>query len=265
MLSKAKIRWVRSLSQKKVREREGLFVAEGPKVVEEFIGAGLECVFLASVQPAPFSQDIGRGELQMERVTPEELLRLSGQQTPQGVVGVFRVPSLPRGTDGDCGLQGAAILLDEVQDPGNVGTIIRLADWFGVEDVYLTGGCADAWSPKVVQASMGALARVRVHAPEEAGRVVRGFREAGRPVYATVLGGDNIYETELAAEEGLVVMGNEGRGIRPEVVALCSHRLSIPSYPPGRPTSESLNVAMATGIILSELRRRQMASACRAR
>lgn len=263
MLSKATQRWLRSLSQKKVREREGLFVAEGPKVVGEFLRAGFECVFMVTIQPEPFGQDVGGGSWPVEVVTPDELQRLSSQQAPQGVIGVFRMPVRSTGDD-TAAAQGMGLLLDDVQDPGNVGTIIRLADWFGVEEVYLTAGCADAWSAKVVQASMGALARVRVHVGAAAERVVRAFLRAGRPVYATVLGGDNIYKGKLAAE-GLVVMGNEGQGIHAAIVALCTHRLTIPSYPPGRPTSESLNVAMATGIILSELRRQQGGAACRGR
>lgn len=262
MLSKAKMKWLRSLSQKKAREREGLFVAEGPKVVGEFLAEGFECVFIASSQPELVPQDMGREMLPIEMITPEELLRLSSQQAPQGVIGVFRMPVRASGGDA-VAAQGMGLLLDDVQDPGNVGTIIRLADWFGVEDVYLTAGCADAWGAKVVQASMGALARVRVHTAAEAERVAAAFLQAGKPVYATVLGADNIYTKESLPGEGLIVMGNEGKGISQPVLQLATHRLTIPSYPPGRPTSESLNVAMATGIILSELRRRQWGAASR--
>lgn len=240
-LSKARMQWVRSLTDKKVREREGMFVAEGPKVVDELLAAGFVCELLVSTKPDIYPHGL--------TITASQLSRISQLQTPQGVLGVFRIPTpqLPA----DNGLQ---LLLDEVQDPGNVGTIVRLADWFGVEDIFLTKGCADVWGGKVVQASMGAVARVRVHAVGSAIEVVENFRRRQLPVIATVLGGDNIYKVSLP-REGLIVMGNEGRGISQQLIELATHQLTIPNYPPGRSTSESLNVAMATGIVLAEFRR----------
>lgn len=240
-LSKARIQWVRSLADKKVREREGVFVAEGPKVVDDLLAADFGCELLVTTRPDLYPHG--------STISAAQFSRISQLQAPQGVLAVFRIPAPMPPAE-----KGLQLLLDEVQDPGNVGTILRLADWFGVEDISLSPGCADAWSPKVVQASMGALARVRVHAVGSASEVVENFRNRQLPVIATVLGGDNIYKVSLPSE-GLIVMGNEGRGISQQLIERATHRLTIPNYPLGRPTSESLNVAMATGIVLAEFRR----------
>lgn len=238
MLTKAQIKLVRSLNDKTAREAEGLFVAEGEKLVGELLASDVTVREVFRVG---------------ENVSREEMTRLSFLRTPTPVLAVAEIPvfkssgGVPR---------GLCLALDEVQDPGNVGTILRLADWFGVREVFCSPGTADCWSPKVVQATMGAILRVRVcYGPLEP--VLDTARRAGLPVYGTFLKGENIYGCDLAPDRGIVVMGNEGRGISAGVAAAVSHKLYIPPFPPeAGPTSESLNVATATAIVLSEFRRR---------
>ena len=148
------------------------------------------------------------------------------------------------------------IALDGVQNPGNLGTIIRLADWFGVEDIICSRDTADCFNPKVVQATMGAILRVRVHYTDNLPALLQEAHREGLNIYGTLLDGGNIYDERLDAS-GIIVMGNEGRGITDETRKALTHRLLIPPYPADAPTSESLNVAMATGLILAEFGRQQ--------
>jgi TrmH family RNA methyltransferase len=183
-------------------------------------------------------------------VTQEELTRASLQKAPQEVLAVFEQPTYDM--DMSAASRSLCLALDDVQDPGNMGTIIRLADWFGIEHIYCSQGTVDVYNPKTVQATMGALARVKLHychLPAFIGSL------KDVPVYGTFLDGENMYGKELSAH-GLIVMGNEGNGISDEVAQLVNERLYIPNYPPQRETSESLNVAIATSVICAEFRRR---------
>ena len=146
------------------------------------------------------------------------------------------------------------LALDGVQDPGNVGTIIRVADWFGIEDIVCSAQTADCWSPKVIQATMGSIARVRVRYVGDLARFISTLPD-DYPVYGTLLNGKNIYSSPLT-EDGLIVMGNEGNGISNEVRPLIKSPLLIPNYPEGRSTADSLNVAIATAVTCAEFRRR---------
>ena len=229
-LSKNKIKWVRSLQQKKQRDAEGVFVAEGHKCVEELRNA-FELVLLVTPDNA----------------TEVEIAQMSSLRAPQGVIGVFR-----REAKGE----ELVVALDGVQDPGNLGTIIRTCDWFGVHDIYCSKDTADCYNPKVVQATMGALARVRVHYMniEE---YLQQMREAGVPIYGTLLEGGNMYKDGAIADKnkGVIIMGNEGNGISPAIRELITHPIRIPSFPEDAETSESLNVGIATAIVLAEFRR----------
>ncbi len=235
-LSKNQVKWVRSLQQKKQRDAEGVFVAEGHKCVEELRNA-FELMLLITPDNA----------------TEVEIAQMSNLRTPQGVIGVFRKrEAMGNETIGD----GIIVALDGVQDPGNLGTIIRTCDWFGVHDIYCSKDTADCYNPKVVQATMGALARVRVHYMniEE---YLQQMREAGVPIYGTLLEGGNMYENGAIADKskGVIIMGSEGNGISPAIRELITHPIRIPSYPADADTSESLNVGIATAIVLAEFRR----------
>ena len=254
MLSKNKQKLIRSLDRKKNRDAEGLFLAEGPKLVTELL-AHFRCRLLVG-EPAVLSKVPFEANAVAERVevTAEELARVSLQRAPQGVLAVFEKPQpvaaqslLPAAGRSLC------LALDGVQDPGNVGTIVRIADWWGIEHVICSHDTADVFAPKTVQSTMGALGRVGVHYTDLPAWLDE--LPAGTPVYGTLLDGDNLYDSELTPQ-GIIVMGNEGNGLSSAVRERVSHRLLIPSFPPDRPTSESLNVAVATAVTCAEFRRR---------
>lgn len=247
MISKNKIKYIRSLELKKNRNKEGKFVAEGFKVVDD----------LLALQPANLivaTQEWLHGkhladQTEVIEVTEEELKKVSFLQHPQQVLAVFR-----QAQDGDFSIntQELSLALDGVQDPGNLGTIIRIADWFGITHIYCSQDTADVYNPKVVQATMGSIARVKV----EYGNLLALVESlpADVPVYGTLLDGDNIYQQQLE-NRGLIVMGNEGKGISPALAKKVNRRLLIPNFPEGRATADSLNVAIATAITCSEFRR----------
>ena len=250
MLSKALQKRIASLENKKQRRESGLFVAEGSKTVLDLIAAGVvpEKVIATANWLAENCLNTG---IEVIEVELEEMKRISFQQTPQGVMGIFRQPRY--NTDTTTPQRELCLALDNVQDPGNLGTIIRIADWFGIENIFCSAGTADVYNPKTVQATMGAIGRVKVHYVD-----LPSFIETtkGRaPLYGTFLDGENIYGKELE-NRGVIIMGNEGNGISEECSKHITERLFIPNYPVGRETSESLNVSVATAIICSEFRRR---------
>lgn len=248
MVSRNLIKLVHSLEQKKNRRNEGLFVAEGPKVVADLMHSHRPVwliatrEWLATVRP---DSDV------VIEATDDELRRASFLQHPQQVIGLF---PLPAETEFDATLpsEELCLALDGVQDPGNVGTILRIADWFGIRNVYCSRDTADAFSPKVVQASMGSIARVSVSYVD-----LPQFLDSipmGTPLYGTLLDGDNIYREQLS-RNGVIVMGNEGRGLSDAVRSRVNRRLLIPSFSK-KSGADSLNVAIATAVVCSEFRRR---------
>lgn len=248
MLSKNKIKYIRSLELKKNRKEERAFVAEGHKLVGDLLGH-FTCRLLVAVRPWLDAHPRAEADEIIE-VTQEELTRASLQKTPQDVLAIFAQPDYPM--DASVVSRSLCLALDDVQDPGNLGTIIRVADWFGIEHIFCSQGTADVYNPKTIQATMGALARVKLHYCHLPS-LIASLKEV--PVYGTFLDGENMYGKPLS-EHGLIVMGNEGNGISEEVAKLVNERLYIPNYPPQRETSESLNVAVATAIICAEFRRR---------
>lgn len=244
-MTKAEIQFVRSLADKRMRDSEGLFIAEGDKLVEEIIASGLNIRNLYTT-----NKGLGlRGATLIERSEMERISQLKSANTALAVV------EQPRYKLDERALRDTLILaLDGVQNPGNMGTIIRLADWFGIKDVLCSTECADCYNPKVVQATMGAILRVRVHYVDDLAKLLNRLNSSGMPIYGTLLDGQNIYTKQLSTN-GVIVMGNEGRGLSDACRASVSDRLFIPPYPIDTPTSESLNVAMATGIVLAEFRR----------
>ncbi|MBP5558726.1 MAG: RNA methyltransferase [Bacteroidales bacterium] len=230
MLTNAEIKRLRSLHEKKFRDMYGEFLVEGEKMVREALDSEFEVV-------------------RVIRESEETMSRISALSTPPPVIAVVRKPrpaalELPR---------SLCLGLDSVRDPGNMGTILRLADWFGVTAVFASQDSVEIFNPKVVQASMGSVFRVRCvycDLPE----VCRLFRHGDLPVYGTFLGGADIYRQQLS-DQGLVIMGNESNGISPDVAAQVSTRLTIPSFAGAAGGPESLNVSTATAVVLSEFRR----------
>lgn len=250
-LSKNTIRAIRQLEMRKFRRQESMFIAEGNKLVEDNLAA-MKCRKL--IATAAWWETHPEAAVQAEEcytVTAAEMQRVSLLQSPQEVLGTFAIPA--RRLENEKLRHGLSVVLDGIQDPGNLGTIIRLCDWFGISDIICSPTTADCYNPKVVQATMGAIARVRVHYTP----LVPFLKSLdGMPVYGTYLEGDNIYETELTAH-GLIVMGNEGQGISDEVGSCITRKLTIPTFACGR-GSESLNVGIATAIVASEFRRRSI-------
>lgn len=238
MLSKTQISQITSLSRKKVRDREKMFVAEGLKLVEDLISSGIKPHKIFSTQTI-----FPTGNLPLQLISEAELKKISGLKTPQAVVGIFEIPE-PQ----EINYNQWIVALDDVRDPGNLGTIIRLCDWFGIQNLVCSETSVDCFNPKVIQATMGSIARVNVHYVD-----LKNFlKNAPLPVYGTFMIGKNIYETSLP-ENGILVMGNEANGISEEISNLCSQKITIPKF--GHKKAESLNVAMATAVFLSEIKR----------
>jgi len=249
MLSKNKLKYIRSLKDKKYRSKYGVFIAEGNKMVSELLTT-MKCQLLAATREFLIAADTSTAEEVIE-ITESELSQISFLKNPQQAFGIFYQPA----NDDQVNISGQLILaLDGIQDPGNMGTIVRLADWYGIKHIFCSPDTADIYNPKVVQATMGAIARVNIHYID-----LGSFLNANKdiPVYGTLLSGMNIYDQEITPN-GIIVMGNEGNGIRPDIEKYINRRLLIPNYPPDRKTSESLNVAIATAIVCAEFRRRSM-------
>lgn len=251
MISKAKIKYIRSLELKKNRLADNVFVAEGPKVVGDLLRVMTAKLIVATQEWLAGNARSCHGT-EIYDVTAEELRKVSFLQTPQDVLAVFNIP---KWNDTDSSMIPAgklSLALDGVQNPGNLGTIIRIADWFGITDIFCSRDTADAFNPKVVQATMGSIARVHIRyvdLPEVLSTLPDGF-----PVYGTFLDGEDIYSQTLT-DEGLIIMGNEGNGISKEVGLKVNRRLLIPNFSTSEDRAESLNVAIATAITCSEFRR----------
>ena len=240
MISKTQIKLINSLSQKKYRQKHGLFIAEGIKVIKEILASSYEVTDIFSKTDV-FSL---LKPTNLHLVAEKELKKISKLTTPQTALALVKIPPVKK-----VNLSGVVVALDGVRDPGNLGTIIRLCDWFGVEHLLCSPDTVDCYNPKVVQASMGSLTRVNIHyrnLPEV-------IEQTALPVFGTFMEGENVYQQSLPSE-GILIMGNEANGIRDDVARMVTHRLSIPQFGANGAT-ESLNVATATAILLSEFKR----------
>lgn len=244
-MTRSDIQLVRSLSDKRGRSEHGLFVAEGAKLIGELRRSDLR------IRRIFATEGLFEGP-EVECVTEKEMERLSLLKTPSNSLAIVEIPRYR--LDAAHVGQRLTLALDDVQNPGNLGTIIRLADWFGIGEILCSPATADCFNPKVVQATMGAILRVRVHYVELAPLLAQAAAR-GVPVYGTFLEGENLYDAQLG-DGGIIVMGNEGRGVRPDVAQTVTRKLFIPPFPADRRASESLNVAMATGVVCAEFRRR---------
>ena len=249
MITKARIKLIKSLEQRKKRNIHQLFVAEGPKLVEELLATMQPSYIAATQEWWDKNKSLIKSACEADTITPEELQKTSLLQTPQQVIALFPIPQ--HKFCHEVAQHELCLALDGVQDPGNMGTILRIADWFGIHNVICSEDTVDVYNPKAVQATMGALARVKVHYTN----LNELFRQGNTPIYGTLLDGKNIYEQELG-QNGYIVMGNEGKGLSPAIRELVTQKLYIPNYPIGAKTTESLNVAIATSIVCSEFRRR---------
>ena len=247
MLTKAIIKYIKSLKEKKYRDEHSTFVVEGNKMVKELLET-LDCELLVTTAEELKNSNVSKVK-QIVEVKDEDLKKISFLKNPQQMLAVFYQPTHKEVRDLDKKL---SLVLDEIQDPGNLGTIVRLADWYGIENIFCSKETVDIYNPKVVQATMGALSRVKLHYCDLSTFLARNKHI---PIYGTFLDGENIYEKELTAN-GFIVMGNEGNGISSEVEKFVNQKLFLPSYPSDRNTSESLNVAIATAITCAEFRRR---------
>ncbi len=246
MISKKQTGFVRSLHQKKFRQMYGKFLVEGDKPVRELLASDFKVYSVFSVE----GWHTTGGELAIEHitVTEEELKKLSTLEHPKEVIAVAGIPNSEPLFQNFEWQKGITICLDNLNDPGNAGTIIRIADWFGVHTVYFSENSVDIYNPKVVSAAKGSLFRVHCQYTD----LKKLFKHHPQiPVYGTFLEGENIYEAELA-KEAFVIIGNEANGIGAELFPYITKQISIPSY--GK--AESLNAGVATGIVVSELVRR---------
>lgn len=234
-LSQSKIKQIRSLHQKKCRDEQNIFVVEGEKMVLETL-ASIPDQIEYCVSTTDFNPD-NKGNITWYHCDEETLKRCSSLKTPNKVIAVVKKMQLPEKKD------TFIIALDSVQDPGNMGTIMRLADWFGVEKIVCSQTTVDYYNPKVIQASMGSFLRIRVEYTD----LKQYLKDTSLPVFGALLEGENVYKQQLRPE-GILVMGNEGNGISDEIRSFINHPVSIP----GRGQAESLNVSIATGILLSE-------------
>ena len=242
MITKAEIQSIKALADKRGRVEQGAFIAEGEKLVAELRASHLAVRKVYATTPLFADAEV---------IAERDMERISQLKTSNSTLAVVEIP---RYNLADAKPDKNLVLaLDRVQNPGNLGTIIRLADWFGITDIVCSADSADCFNPKVVQATMGAIIRVRVHYTDLQ-RWLSEQRSKGVKIYGTFLDGENIYKTEKGSC-GVIVMGNEGQGISPECEQSVTHRLYIPPYPADNPGSESLNVAIATAITCSEFRR----------
>lgn len=255
MLTKADIKLINALSKRKGRQEYNLFVCEGHKIIREMIGA-FTCKLLVA-EAGQYA--LLRDELEQlpSAYRPQRLelvdagfdfKKISSMTSPQPILALFEIPE--ESDECSASSEDIALLLDDVQDPGNVGTIIRSADWFGIRTVYLTAGCADPYSSKVIQATMGALGRVQVKRLRDLTALQALYAGA---IYGTFLEGENIYKTDLTNRPALLVLGNEGNGIGDTVAAIVDKKLTIPCLAEGSRGAESLNVGIAAAICMSEL------------
>ena len=242
MISKAQIKQLQSLKQLKFRRELGLFIAEGPKIVGELPVSDIKVEAVYALEEW-VNESKGKFEYlkaEINQVNTKELERISGLSSPNKVLAVCKIPE--RDPEEIEAYDEMMIALDGIRDPGNLGTIIRTADWFGIRNIVCSDDCVEAYNPKVVQSSMGSIARVKVFYTD----LSEYLSKAVIPVYATVMNGESIWDTHPG--KGIYVIGNESNGIRTEVLRHASHSISIPSH---EGEAESLNAAVATGIILA--------------
>ena len=238
MVGKSQIKFIKSLQQKKIRNQHKLFIVEGKKTIQELVNSKIEVYKLYSTD----LDFISNNDL-AELITTVDLKKVSTLSTPNGYLGIFKMPIIE-----SVDLNDWVVALDTIQDPGNLGTIIRLCDWFGVKNIICTKDTVDCFNPKVLQATMGSIARVNISYLD----LIDFLKKSDTQIYGTFMDGASIYSAKLP-KKGIIIMGNEANGISEEISQTIKNKISIPQF--GEKTTESLNVATATAILLNEIRR----------
>jgi RNA methyltransferase, TrmH family len=254
MLSKNQIKFVNSLKQKKYREEYHLFIAEGAKIVPELLASEIKVKQVFATSGFLRKHKIGE-EVERHEIKDAELERISLLMAPNEVLALCEIPEYT--LDPSSFRDKITLVLDEIKDPGNMGTIIRIADWFGIDSIVCSVNCVDAFNPKVVQATMGSVARIRIYYTDLQAFITEQKKENHLPVFGALLEGENIYSKQLPGK-GLIVIGNESNGISEEIRGLITDKISIPSFSHHKQSTgeaESLNAAIATAVICSEFRR----------
>jgi TrmH family RNA methyltransferase len=250
MLSKKQVQLLTSLQVKKYRNDHGLFIAEGDKIAEMLLSSDytIHSIYATKEWFKSLTLHIDSTAHHYE-ITQKELETISGLMTPQDVIIVAEIPN--KNFDLNEIKTGLTLVFDEIKDPGNLGTIIRIADWFGIKNIICSPDSVDVYNPKVIQATMGSFCNVDVsYMPLE-----ELFNRNKLPVYGTTLDGENIYESDLK-KDAFILFGNESRGIKTDYKKLLTHKIKIPSFNTNASKAESLNISVATGIICSEFLRR---------
>ncbi len=237
-LSKNHLKLITSLSQKKYRQKHNLFVAEGMKVVDEFLQSSFQLEILFATEGSFSYLD------SFIEVSEQELKKISALKTPNKVLAVFKIPDKETVIP-----SGLTLALDSINDPGNLGTIIRLCDWFGIEQLICSKDTVDCYNAKVVQSSMGSLTRMNIIYTD----LLDYFKDSSLPIFIADMDGKNVYNSKLPSE-AILIMGNEANGVSDKIRAVITDKISIPRFGNSQET-ESLNVATATAILLSEFRR----------
>jgi TrmH family RNA methyltransferase len=255
MLSKNRLRFIVSLQKKKIRDEQNLFVIEGDKLVKEFLNSDMKVISLLAKPEflASLSEDIQGRIKEVEPVSCEELKQISSLKTPHNAIALIERPVIK--TNPMLILNELCVALDFIQDPGNLGTIIRAASWFGIKNVVCSEDCVDVYNPKVIQATMGAILNVKVHY-HDLKKLLSAALDQGTPVYGTTLKGESIYDQKLS-ENGVILLGNESKGISEDLIPFVTIRLMIPKLTSAKHGIDSLNVGMAASVIFSEFARRR--------
>jgi RNA methyltransferase, TrmH family len=253
-ISRKKIQFVLSLRRKKVREEERLFTIEGDKIVREFLQSESEIVTLIAKPEfiSGLSPELAKRAVEVIPVSYDELKKMSSLKTPHNAMGIVRIRENILNTHQI--YKNLCAALDNIQDPGNLGTIIRAAAWFGINDIVCSENCVDVYNPKVIQSTMGAILNVNVHYTD-LNKFLDEAVKSGLPVYGTLLEGEPVYNSNLM-KSGIVLLGNESRGISDDLLQYVSHKIMIPKFTGATVGIDSLNAGMAASIIFSEFARR---------
>ncbi len=253
MISRNKAKFILSLQKKKVRENEGLFVIEGDKLVKEFLSARVPVKTLIAKKEfiSALPQSMKESVDEIEESTFGELKQISSLKTPHNALAIVHIPEQIMNPDEL--LDRLCVALDYVQDPGNLGTIIRAAAWFGIRNIVCSRDCVDLYNPKVIQATMGAILHVNIYY-SDLNDLFRLANETRVPVFGTLLDGESIYRHKLTGK-GIILLGNESRGISDDLIPFITHRIMIPGASRAMPGIDSLNVGMAASVVFSEFLR----------